>query len=167
MADADVEIENYLMKKYDDISADVLKVGHHGSKTSSSVAFINTVKPKTAILSYGKNNNFGHPHSAIESRLNKVGAKTYKTPIDCDITVTTDGVKQSVTGACKDSKKEATPIVKPTPTPTPEAKPTPAPTPTKFKNCSELRKVYPSGVEIGHPAYEKKHDRDGDGYACE
>lgn len=39
--------------------------------------------------------------------------------------------------------------------------------PTNFKNCTELRKVYPNGVKEGHPAYSPKHDRDGDGYACE
>jgi micrococcal nuclease len=38
---------------------------------------------------------------------------------------------------------------------------------TKFKNCTEMRKVYPNGVPKGHPAYESKHDRDKDGYACE
>lgn len=50
-----------------------------------------------------------------------------------------------------------------TPTPTP----TPNQTQTDFKNCTELRKVYPNGVYSGHPAYQKKMDRDGDGHACE
>lgn len=39
--------------------------------------------------------------------------------------------------------------------------------PTSFKNCNEMRKYYPNGVEVGHPAYSKKHDRDGDAVACE
>ncbi|WP_338652675.1 MBL fold metallo-hydrolase [Sporosarcina psychrophila] len=170
MADADADIEDYLMYTYDDISADVLKAGHHGSGTSSSAAFISTVKPQTAILSYGKNNSYGHPNLAVESRLNKVGAKTYNTPLDCDITVTTDGVKHSVSSTCNNGKTVTTPVVKPVvePAPKPAAKPTPIPAPTtQFKNCTELKKVYPSGVERGHPAYAKKHDRDGDGYACE
>lgn len=177
MADADADIEEYLMNTYDDISADVLKMGHHGSKTSSSAAFISTVKPKTAILSYGENNSYGHPHLAIESRLNKIGAKTYKTPLDCDITVTSGGVKHAVSTACKGGKKVTTPavkpVVKPTPKPSPKpvtkpaAKPKPAPVQSYYKNCAALRKDYPYGVERGHPAYAKKHDRDGDGHACE
>lgn len=52
----------------------------------------------------------------------------------------------------------------------PEPKPAPKPTPPKkeaFKNCTELRKKYPDGVPQGHPAYDSKHDRDKDGWACE
>ncbi|WP_203363829.1 thermonuclease family protein [Bacillus sp. REN10] len=56
--------------------------------------------------------------------------------------------------------------LKPAPKPTP-VKPKPQPKPTKFKNCTEMRKVYPNGVKRGHPAYEPKHDRDNDGWACE
>ena len=199
MADANIEIENYLMNTYDDISAKVLKIGHHGSKTSSSAAFINTVKPDTAILSYGKNNSYGHPNSAVVDLLSKVGAKTYKTPIDCDITVTTNGVTHSVATGCKGTpvvapvKPVAKPVAKPVkkpvaakpvkkPAPKPVAKPVakpvkkpvkkpvaakPKPTQSYYKNCAALRKVYPGGVKRGHPAYAKKHDRDGDGYACE
>lgn len=174
MGDADTAIEDKIRAKYD-VKATVLKNGHHGSDTSSSAAFISNVNPKVAVLSYGKNNSYGHPHLAVESRLNKVGAKTYKTPLDCDITVTTDGVKHSVSTACKNGKKVSAPAAKPVSKPAakPAAKPAskpaakPAPTQTQFKNCTELRKVYPGGVTRGHPAYAKKHDRDGDGYACE
>ncbi|GKV54217.1 hypothetical protein NCCP2222_01640 [Sporosarcina sp. NCCP-2222] len=168
MADASVEIENYLMDSYDNITADVLKMGHHGSNTSSSARFISNVKPSIGILSYGRNNSYGHPHAAIEARLKKVGAKTYKTAVDCDITVTTDGVKKSVSNSC--TKPAAKPVSpKPAkPAPKPVTKPSPAPVlQTNFKNCTELRKVYPGGVEIGHPAYQSKMDRDKDGWACE
>lgn len=60
--------------------------------------------------------------------------------------------------------------VEPTPQPQPtpvEPKPTPQPEVKSYKNCTELRKDYPKGVDSSHPAYDKKHDRDGDGYACE
>lgn len=95
--------------------------------------------------------------------------------IDCDITVTTDGVKHSVSSSCNKppAKKPANPVKKPAATPANPVKkpavtkPKPAPTQSYFKNCDALRKVYPSGVRIGHPTYAKKHDRDGDGYACE
>ncbi|MCM3711055.1 MBL fold metallo-hydrolase [Sporosarcina luteola] len=168
MADADTEIENFLMNYFDDISVDVLKVGHHGSKTSSSAAFINNIKPSVGILSYGKNNSYGHPHATIEARLKKVGAKTYKTAVDCDITVTTDGVKNSVSNSCGKTEANPAPAPTPTPEPKPEAKPAPAPSSGgPYKNCTEMRKDHPKGVQVGHPAYEKKHDRDGDGWACE
>lgn len=173
MGDANTTIEDYIRSKYD-VKATVLKNGHHGSNTSSSAAFISNVKPSVAILSYGKNNSYGHPHAAIESRLRNVGAKTYKTPLDCDITVTSNGVKHAVSTVCKDGKKVTTPAVKPAakpvakPAPKPATKPAPAQsTRTNFKNCTELRTVYPRGVEKGHPAYQSKMDRDKDGWACE
>lgn len=174
MGDADTAIEDTIKSKYD-VAATVLKNGHHGSDTSSSAAFISNVKPSVAILSYGKNNSYGHPNLAVESRLKNVGAKVYKTPLDCDITVTSNGVKHEVSTACKDGKKVTAPAIKPAtkPAPKPVTKPAPkpaakpAPVQSQFKNCTELRKVYPGGVTRGHPAYAKKHDRDGDGYACE
>ncbi|WP_342505593.1 MBL fold metallo-hydrolase [Sporosarcina sp. FSL K6-2383] len=177
MGDADAAIEDKIRAKYD-VAATVLKNGHHGSDTSSSAAFINNVKPSVAILSYGKNNSYGHPHLAIESRLKNVGAKTYKTPLDCDITVTSNGVKHAVSTACKDGKKVTAPATKSTvnPAPKPIAKPVtkpvtkPVPKPsirTNFKNCTDLRTVHPAGVAKGHPAYQSKMDRDKDGWACE
>lgn len=179
MGDADTAIEDYIRGKYD-VSATVLKNGHHGSNTSSSAAFISNVKPKIAVLSYGENNSYGHPNTAIEARLKNVGAKTYKTAVDCDITVTTDGVKHSVSNSCGKTAAKPAPAAKPTekPAPKPTAKPKPSGdlasgtyvipgAPTSFKNCTELRKYYPYGVKVGHPAYASKHDRDKDGWGCE
>ncbi|WP_304649767.1 MBL fold metallo-hydrolase [Sporosarcina sp. ACRSL] len=163
MGDADTAIEDYIRDKYD-VSATVLKNGHHGSNTSSSATFISNVKPSVAILSYGKNNSYGHPHTAIESRLNNVGAKTYKTAVHCNITVTTDGVKHSVSNSCGKTEAKPSPAAKPAPKPV--TKPAPA-TQTNFQNCTELRKVYPKGVGKDHPAYQPKMDRDKDGWACE
>ncbi|MDM5333454.1 excalibur calcium-binding domain-containing protein [Ureibacillus composti] len=56
--------------------------------------------------------------------------------------------------------------VEPTPQPEP-IEPEPQEPEKTYKNCTELREDYPNGVSIGHPAYDKKHDRDGDGKACE
>ena len=177
MGDADTAIEDYIKSKYD-VKATVLKNGHHGSNTSSSAAFISNVKPSVAILSYGKTNSYGHPNVAVESRLRNVGAKTYKTPLDCDITVTSNGVKHEVSTECKDGKKVTAPAVKPVvkpapkpvtkPAPKPVVKPAPAPsTRTNFKNCTDLKTVHPDGVPQGHAAYQSKMDRDKDGWACE
>src|SRR5690606_21698483 len=110
MGDADTAIEDYIRGKYD-VSATVLKNGHHGSNTSISAAFIsNNVKPSVGILSYGKNNSYGHPNSAVEARLKNIGAKIYKTAVDCDITVTTDGVKHSVSNSCGKTVAKPAPV---------------------------------------------------------
>ena len=58
---------------------DILKVGHHGSKTSSTKAFLDQVKPKVALISVGKDNDYGHPTEAAIKRLTNVGAKIYRT----------------------------------------------------------------------------------------
>lgn len=170
MGDASVEVEDALMAT-SNVNATVLKAGHHGSNTSSSAKFISNVKPKVGILSYGKNNSYGHPHAAIPSRLKNVGAKVYETAKDCNIIVKTDGVKHTVTTDCKKATaapapaKTTKPATKVTPVKT--TKPVPKPTRTNFKNCTELRTVYPAGVEKGHAAYQSKMDRDKDGWACE
>ena len=167
MADASSDIENYLLKTYDDVSVDVLKAGHHGSSTSSSTTFINAVKPTTTILSYGSDNSYGHPHSEVVNNLKGTGSKIYKTATECNITVSTNGTTYTVSTSCK--KEESKPVEKPVEKPIekPVITPMPTPIPTGYKNCTELRKDYPNGVEIGHPAYAKKHDGDGDGHACE
>jgi len=69
MGDAGVEVEKDLIDKYDLWKVDVLKVGHHGSKTSSSDVFINRIKPKYSIISVGKSNNFGHPNKSVLDTL--------------------------------------------------------------------------------------------------
>lgn len=63
MADADKEVEKTIIEKYNLKNIDFLKVGHHGSKTSTGVSFINKINPKYSIISVGKNNKFGHPNS--------------------------------------------------------------------------------------------------------
>ncbi|MCG3087459.1 MBL fold metallo-hydrolase [Sporosarcina cyprini] len=170
MADASSEIEDEIRSKFN-VQATVLENGHHGSETSSSAAFISNVKPSVAVLSYGKNNAYGHPSSVVEKRLQNVGAKIYRTAVDCDITVTTNGVKHTVANSCGKSASSASAPSKPSAKapakqPVPVAKPAPVKQ-TVFKNCTELRKVYPKGVGKSHPAYQAKMDRDKDGWACE
>ena len=167
MGDASVEIEEALMAT-SNVAATVLKAGHHGSNTSSSAKFISNVKPKVGILSYGKNNSYGHPHAAIPARLKNVGAKVYETAKHCNIIVKTDGVKYTVNTDCKKPTVPA-PVktTKPASKPVPNKVTTPVKVQSGFKNCTELRKVYPGGVRAGHPAYQSKMDRDKDGHACE
>ena len=77
MGDAGVEVEEDLIKKYNLKNIDVLKVGHHGSKTSSSKSFVDETNPKYSIISVGKNNRYGHPNESVLENLSK--SKIYRT----------------------------------------------------------------------------------------
>ena len=74
----DAETENENMRN-DWPQTDILKVGHHGSSTSTSQKFLNQIKPNYAIISVGKNNDYGHPNNTILKRLNNIGAKVFRT----------------------------------------------------------------------------------------
>lgn len=74
----------------------VLKVGHHGSDTSSSESFLNQVKPEIAVIMVGEGNDYGHPKQEIINRLENIGAKIYRTDKNGTITMTTDGNKIEV-----------------------------------------------------------------------
>ena len=83
MGDAGVEVEEDLIEKYNLQNIDVLKVGHHGSNTSSSKEFINKIEPKYSIISVGKNNRYGHPNDSVLENLSD--SKTYRTDKDGSI----------------------------------------------------------------------------------
>ncbi len=70
---------------------EILKVGHHASRTASSTAFLNVIKPDVAIYSAGMGNTYGHPHQETLLALNTVGAGVYGTDVHGAVTVTTDG----------------------------------------------------------------------------
>ena len=75
-----------------DIKCDVLKVGHHGSSTSSGEYLLNKAKPTIAIISCGEGNSYGHPHDEALDRLESFGIeKIYRTDISGNITVATNG----------------------------------------------------------------------------
>ena len=74
-----------------DLAADILKVGHHGSKTSTANAFVRMAAPKIAVISAGKNNRYGHPHQQTLDTLEKFGVKIFRTDRDGDIEFTSDG----------------------------------------------------------------------------
>ena len=85
MGDAGVEVEEELIEKYNLQDIDVLKVGHHGSKTSSSKEFINEINPKYSIISVGKNNRYGHPKGSVLDILKD--SKIYRTDLDGSIEI--------------------------------------------------------------------------------
>ena len=80
MGDAGVEVEEDLIEKYNLQNVDVLKVGHHGSKTSSSRKFIDKINPEYSIISVGRNNRYGHPNKEVLDNLKDT--KIYRTDQD-------------------------------------------------------------------------------------
>ena len=83
MGDASTTAEKEILYKYNLLEIDVLKVGHHGSKTSSGKEFINEINPKYSIISVGKNNRYGHPNKEVLNNLEK--SKIYRTDMDGSI----------------------------------------------------------------------------------
>lgn len=79
MGDAPVSVENNMMNEYEHIDCDILKAGHHGSKTSTSEEFIKYLKPTKAIISCGKNNRYGHPHASVIKTLETCGVEILRT----------------------------------------------------------------------------------------
>ena len=77
MGDAGVDKEKDILEKYNMSNIDVLKVGHHGSKTSSSKEFIDEINPKYGVISVGKNNRYGHPNKEVLNNLSD--SKIYRT----------------------------------------------------------------------------------------
>ena len=69
--DAGIESEKYIFNNYELSNYNILKVGHHGSKTSSSIEFINAINPIYSLISVGKNNKFGHPNKETLENLSK------------------------------------------------------------------------------------------------
>jgi len=83
MGDAGVEVEEDIIEKYNLKDIDVLKVGHHGSKTSSGKKFIDEINPQNSIISVGKNNRYGHPNKEVLESLKD--SKVYRTDEDGSI----------------------------------------------------------------------------------
>lgn len=180
MGDAEAEVESKL--SIGDV--DLLKVGHHGSNTSSSASFIHQIQPEYAVILVGQPNQYGHPSQETLSLFESKNIPVYRTDEQGDIVFTSTGqgfkteltpasytpgkdnssTSSSNTGTSSSSSgstnyKDDNPngIYNQESTATKES----------YKNCTLLREVYPDGVAQGHPAYESKHDRDKDGWACE
>lgn len=145
--DAEQEIETELLNL--GIQADVLKVGHHGSKTSSSIKFINTVSPKAAVISCGVDNSYGHPNSQTLATLKNVGADIYRTDEVGTVTVIADAHKHiSVDKKASAIKENAPP---------------PAESP-KVQSNTASKSASASTVTVYRTNTGKKYHRDGCSY---
>ena len=88
---AEKAILSKYVNKQEVLNADILKVAHHGSKTSSIKEFINAVNPKYAVIGVGKDNKFGHPSEKTLETLNNKNVKVYRTDISGETVIITDG----------------------------------------------------------------------------
>lgn len=89
--DAEKSEEAEIIENGASLNCDVLKVGHHGSKTSSGVDFLSAVSPEICVIMCGKDNDYGHPHSQILNRIDEYADTVYRTDICGDIVMTLDG----------------------------------------------------------------------------
>lgn len=97
MGDAGLEAENSIMTTGYNLKSDILKVGHHGSSSASGSSFLAKVKPSISIIEVAAGNDYGHPTQKTLSALQKTGSKIYRTNLNGNIVVTTDGQSYSVT----------------------------------------------------------------------
>jgi len=91
--DAGEEAEKKLIDSGADLKADVLKVGHHGSEYSTTLGFVEKIKPALAVIEVGRDNQFGHPNLRIIKRLERGGARIYRTDENGTIHLISDGKK--------------------------------------------------------------------------
>ena len=109
--DAEEKAEEYILSTKADIDADILKAGHHGSSSSSTQSFLAKVTPDVITISCGEDNDYGHPHIEPLENFAKftTAEKIFRTDIDGDIVVTTDGTEYSV--AVRNSPHDAAKIL--------------------------------------------------------
>lgn len=93
--DAEKRSEKHILDKEIDIEADLIKLGHHGSSTSSSPKYIKAVKPSYAIITVGKDNKYGHPHVETMELMDQLGIIVYRTDEDGTIVAISDGERLS------------------------------------------------------------------------
>ncbi len=92
--DAPSWVEDRLVSQYGEaLKSDVLKAGHHGSRTSTSEQWLNAVQPQIVVVSAGKDNSYGHPHAEVLKRITTTGAQTFSTISEGTITYESDGVQ--------------------------------------------------------------------------
>ena len=93
MGDAEKQIEYRLAYEHPgELSSDILKVGHHGSKTSTSEEFVKRVRPKFAVISVGRKNRYGHPNQQTLDTLQKFSISVLRTDLDGDVSFVSNGV---------------------------------------------------------------------------
>lgn len=175
--DAEREEEQAILAAGYDLGSTVLKVGHHGSDSSTSYVWLREIMPEYAVISVGKGNSYGHPTEALLSRLRDAGVKTYRTDMQGDVVCTSDGKTVSFSverNADADTLAEAgagggsapessvapvqTPVPSEVPVQTPEPEiVTPIPVGTDYiLNTNTHKFHYPSCSSVGQMSEKNK-----------
>ena len=97
--DAELPVETFLLESDETLKSDVLKVGHHGSASSTSYLWLREVDPDYAVICVGEDNEYGHPTETVLSRLRDAEVKTYRTDMQGDIVCSSDGTDITFTVA--------------------------------------------------------------------
>ena len=108
--DAEEAAEKDILNAGYDLQADVLKVGHHGSSTSTSDAFLQAVSPKYAVISVGTGNKYGHPENVTLDKLQSIDAEIYRTDLLGTVVCSTDGQNIMFNGVSTNGDSEKTEI---------------------------------------------------------
>ncbi|SQB33375.1 cell wall-binding repeat-containing protein [Clostridium cochlearium] len=156
--DAESLSEGEILKKQLDISSDVLKVGHHGSRTSTTQNFLNKVNPKYAVISVGKGNSYKHPNQEILNRLKSKNVKVYRTDENGTVVATSDGtsIRFNKSPGSYKGNDVVVPIQKPSIKPQPKPVPKPSPKPVIKPQPSDNKSVTVYITKTG-----KKYHRNG------
>lgn len=140
--DSEEEAESEMLSSGANLKADILQVGHHGSKTSTTDSFLKAVQPDIAIYSASVDNQYGHPHIETINRLEKSGVLVYGTDIHGTVIVETDGKTFSVhtnnQGTIKHTPPEVETEVVPTPEPKNETQPVSIASCVNINSASEV-----------------------------
>ena len=91
MGDAEKNTEEYLLENKKNVKADILKIGHHGSRNGSTTKFLNAVKPRAAVIQCGIDNSYGHPHKEAIERLAKFGVQIFRCDESGSVVLMSDG----------------------------------------------------------------------------
>jgi competence protein ComEC len=165
--DAESKSEQDMISSKVNLRSDVLLVGHHGSKSSTSQAFLDAVKPTYAVIQVGKDNNYGHPTAVVLQRLSAMGVKTYRTDERGNIIFTTNGKEIKVNVSGEEGRDASTGQAKlPTAVELTNS-PKQQQQDVVYKNCTEVKAAGKAPLHRGDLGYSTKLDRDGDGVACE
>ena len=114
LGDAEYRSEQEMLRRNHDLSSTVMKVGHHGSHTSTSPAFLHAVSPEVAVIMCGADNRYGHPHAETLENLEQAKVALFRTDIHGTVIVKTDGQQYTV-HTDKSTSPGATPTVHDTP----------------------------------------------------
>jgi competence protein ComEC len=166
--DAETKSEADILKSGVNLNSDVLMIGHHGSKSSTSQKFLDAVNPKYAVIQVGQDNNYGHPTAEVLKKLNDKKIKIYRNDEQGNIVFTSNGKDITVNVAKSEPavtthKPTAKPITTPRPTTKPASETIVEQLNVYYQNCTAAKAAGVAPLHEDDPGYRSALDRDHDG----